>query len=255
MPDFGGLGRGIAKRAKEASQQAAAKVSPSEIAEEAARLQTLLASRRPEPGPVVGQWEIGIGNLLAEHPRTPGMLHGLVRQLNRYGGLAIAEQTLAIDGEEIEWDAVEEIRTRNIVEYLLSDAVGSQIERLPLPWFPGRGKLLDVLGNGLMTLVIAAADEQLAHPDVDIRIPAEVEYRKRGRRRDELHPGVLASLVLADPAVRSCLEATAQTHGVAVVASDDEDVQAVAQRAEKLRGQLASLKALVADRGKSASEA
>jgi hypothetical protein len=39
------------------------------------------------------------------------------------------------------------------------------------------------------------------------------------------------------------------------VASDDEDVQAVAQRAEKLRGKLAGLTALVADRGKSASEA
>jgi hypothetical protein len=270
MRDVGKFGRGIAHRAKQASQQAAAKVSQSiedhrhaaevggstsvrdegidgvssaEVTEEAGRLQALLATRRPSPGPVVGRWSIGIGDLLAGHPRIPAQLRGLVRHLDRYGGLAITEQEVAFDGEEIEWGAVTEIRTRNVVDYLVSDTVNPQLHNLPLPRFPGRRRLLDEVSKALLTLLIAVAQQQLDRPNVDIRIPAEIEYRDAGRRLHTLTPGVLAALVLIDPAVSQCLQATARAHGIDVCPADEELFQSVEERAAKLRLKLRAFKA------------
>jgi hypothetical protein len=270
MPDIGRFGRGIAQRAKETSQQAAAKVSQTyedhrhasgggdstsasgddgdtasstEVTEEVGRLQALLARRRPTPGPVVGRWSVGIGDLLAEHPRIPSQLRGMARHLDCYGGLAITEQAVAFDGDEIEWATVTEIRTRNVVDYLLSNAVNQQLHNIPLPWFPGRRKLLDAVSKALLTLLIAAAKQQLDRPNIDIRIPAEIEYRSGGGRRHEVTPGVVAALILIDPAVSQCLQATARAHGIDVCPADDELLQTLDERAVKLRLQFGALKA------------
>ena len=141
MPDFRSLGNGIAKRAKGCSQNAAEKVSQTydeyrrggssdnatapadstdeassaEVVEEARRLRALIERNRPSPGPVVGRWSIGVGDMLAEHPRMPEQLQDLARRLDRYGGLAITEDSVALDGNVVDWAAVTEIRTRNIV--------------------------------------------------------------------------------------------------------------------------------------------
>ena len=109
MPDFGSLKKGITEKARQAAGQinqqagqfpsrggeqsdeasADQAASGADIAEETGRLRALIEKRRPAPGPVRGRWSIGIGDLLAEHPRMPAALRGLVRQLDRYGGLAI----------------------------------------------------------------------------------------------------------------------------------------------------------------------
>jgi hypothetical protein len=98
MPDIGRFGRGIAQRAKETSQQAAAKVSQTyedhrhasgvgdstsasgddgdtasstEVTEEVGRLQALLARRRPTPGPVVAGGRSGSATYLPNTPAFP----------------------------------------------------------------------------------------------------------------------------------------------------------------------------------------
>ena len=50
-------------------------------------LQSLLESRRPDPGPVVGRWALGIGDMVADHPLTLNKVRGLVRKLNHFGGV------------------------------------------------------------------------------------------------------------------------------------------------------------------------
>ncbi len=133
-----------------------------------------------------------------------------------------------------------EIRTRNLVGYLLSDAIDKQVDRLPLPWFPGRGLLLDAVGAAVLTALVAVAGQQLEDGALDIRIPAEVHYRGVLHGK-ELSPGVLAALVLADPAVRECLQETARTHGVDVRASEDDPVDAAARRADRIKSAIAKL--------------
>lgn len=95
MPDIGGLGRGLLKGALSATEKVkdaavSRKVSvdepvrsepapepPAEEPEQAdasdvrelvEMFQQLLAKRRPPEGPIPGDWSVGIGDLLAEHP-------------------------------------------------------------------------------------------------------------------------------------------------------------------------------------------
>jgi hypothetical protein len=135
---------------------------------------------------------------------------------------------------------VTEIRTRNLVGYLLSDAIDKQAGKLPLPRFPGRGLLIDAVGSAVLTALVAVAGEQLQDGPLNLRIPAEVHYRGVLRSK-ELSPGVVATLVLTDPAVRRCLQETARTHGVEVLPSDDDPVEAAAHRADRIKSAIAKL--------------
>lgn len=221
-------------------QDALADAPSEDIGTEAGRVRSFLDARRPSVGPISGRWALGIGELIASHPRVPRQLHGVLKNLDRYGGVAISDQSLAIDGDEIAWTSVNEIRTTNFVEYLLSGAIVSQLDALPIPRFPGRRKLLDALSQSLLTLLIAAAKKQLDDHQ-DIQIPAEVRYRGVLRQR-RVTPGILATLILADPAVNQCLVQTAQARGVAVSPDDSDRAGNAEERANALRARLASFK-------------
>jgi hypothetical protein len=205
-------------------------------------LQSLLESRRPAPGPVVGRWALGIGDMVADHPLTPDKLHWLARKLNHFGGMAISEAGVEFDGDDVEWAAVEEVRTRSLIEYLFTGGVDHQIDKLPLPWFPFRRKVIGAISRAALTLLLAAAKQQLEGGAMDIRIPAEVHHQGLLRTR-ELSPGMLAAVILADPAVRACFEATAQAHGVAVAPADDDVMDDADQKAEQIKSMLAQLQA------------
>jgi hypothetical protein len=204
-------------------------------------LQSLLESRRPDPGPVVGRWALGIGDMVADHPLTPDKLSGLVRKLNHFGGVAISEEGVEFDGDRVKWVDVTEIRTRSLVEYLFSGGVDKQVDKLPLPWFPFRRKVIEAVSRAALTLLLAAAKQQLEGGALDIRIPAEVGYHGMLRTR-ELSPGMVAAAVLADPAVRQCFEATAQAHGVEIRPADDDVMEDAEERAEQIRSMLDRLK-------------
>ncbi len=268
VADFGGMRRRLAEQAKQVASQAqqvsqaglqqvqanltsAAAAGPdgvdpeagatdADVADEVNRLKAFLASHRPPPGPVQGRWAVGFGDLLAEHPRMPSALKGLARNLDRYGGLAISSNSLEFDHDSVEWASMTEIRTRNVVEYLLSGGLSQQIDSLPLPWFPGRRRVLDALSKALMTLVVTVSRDQLDR-HADVQIPAEVIYNGAIRRNRQLAPGILAALVMADPVVNQCFRATAQAHGVPVRPADDGAVSSAEQRADALRAKLGAL--------------
>ena len=208
--------------------------------DDASWLRSLLESRRPDPGPVTGRWALGIGDMVADLSVTPGKLRGLVRKLNYFGGVAIGEDAVEFDGDKVEWADVEEIRTRSLIEYMFTGGMDTQIDKLPLPWFPFRRKVVGVISRAALTLLLAAAKQQLEGGAMDIRIPAEVRYRGLLRSR-ELTPGMLAAVILADPAVRECFEATAQAHGVTLCPADDDVMEDADERAEQIRSMLAKL--------------
>jgi hypothetical protein len=203
-------------------------------------LRSLLESRRPDPGPVVGRWALGIGDMVADHPLTPEKLSGLVRKLNHFGGVAISEEGVEFDGDKVKWVDVIEIRTRSLVEYLFTGGVDKQADKLPLPWFPFRRKVIAAISRAALTLLLAAAKQQLDGGALDIRIPAEVDYHGMLRTR-ELSPGIFAAVVLADPAVRQCFEATAQAHGVEIRPADDDVMEDAEERAEQIKAMLDKL--------------
>jgi hypothetical protein len=210
--------------------------------DDASWLQSLLESRRPDPGPVVGRWALGIGDMVADHPLTPDKLRELTRKLNHFGGVAIGEEGVEFDGDDVKWSDITEVRTRSLVEYLFSGGVDKQADKLPLPWFPFRRKVIEAISRAALTLLLAAARQQLEGGALEIRIPAEVHYRGVLGTR-ELSPGMLAAVVLADPAVRQCFEATAQAHDVEILPADDDVLENAERRAEQIKSMLAKLQA------------
>jgi hypothetical protein len=216
---------------------------PSEVEELVEMFQKLIAKRRPPAGPIPGDWAFGVGDLLAEHPRVPKRVRGLVLKLNRFGGVAYSPQEVAFDGDDVEWEKATELRTRHIVDYLVGDAVQQQVENLPMPWFPGRKRVLDALGQALLTITIATAKDQLEKFELDLRIPAEVAYKASFGRTKEINAGVVSALVLADPAVNQSLVATARARGITVTADEDELLANAEERAEKIREKVKALEA------------
>ena len=109
-----------------------------------------------------------------------------------------------------------------------------------MPWFPFRTKVLGAISRAALTLLLAAAKQQLEGGAMEIRIPAEVHYRGMLRSR-ELAPGMLAALILADPAVRACFEATAQERGVTICPAEDDVMEDADARAEQIKSMLGKL--------------
>jgi hypothetical protein len=200
----------------------------------------LLSRVRPKSCPAQERWSLSIGDVVADAVNAPDPLRRIVGLLNHFGGVAFSAESVEFDGDDVDWSDVTEIRTRNLVGYLLSDAIDKQVGKLPLPRFPGRGLLIDAVGSAVLTALVAVAGEQLQDGPLNLRIPAEVHYRGMLRSK-ELSPGVLATLVLTDPAVRRCLQETARTHGVEVLPSDDDPVEAAAHRADRIKSAIAKL--------------
>jgi hypothetical protein len=180
--------------------------------------------------------------MIADHPLTPDKLHWLARKLNHFGGVAISEEGVEFDGDDVKWTDVTEIRTRSLIEYLFTGGVDKQADKLPLPWFPFRRKVIGAISRAALTLLLAAAKQQLEGGAMEIRIPAEVHYHGLLGTR-ELSPGMLAAVVLADHAVRECFEATAAAHGVEILAADDDVMEDADHRAEQIKSVLAKLQA------------
>lgn len=275
MPDLGELGRGLIKGARSATDRAGDVVrrrhdnektdaaepdvgavdvpladepeehaDDSEVAELVEQLRSLVDSRRPPPGPITQRWSLGLGDLLSVHPKVPRRLGGLTRRFDRFGGIAITAETVAFDGDDVHWSDVTEVRTRHMVDYLLGDAVQQQqVENVPLPWFPGRKRVLDALGKAVLTITIATAEKELDDFGLDLRIPAEIGYRAAFGRRRTLSAGVLAAVVLAEPSVNRALTATAQARGIPVTAGDDAGFANAAERAAAIREKVAALNA------------
>ena len=196
--------------------------------------QTIIKPVRPAPGPVHERWGVGVGELAANLPKMPGLLRGIARQLNQFGSVVVSPGGIEFDGDEVAWGKVTEIRTRRLVGYLLTDAITKQVDRLPVWWFPGRGLVLTGLTHAALTAVAVVADLRLDRGVFTLYIPAEVHYRGLVRAKD-IQPGVPAALVLSDPAVRDCVEATARWHGIPVRQADDDALEVAVRRAAVIR--------------------
>lgn len=197
--------------------------------------QAVIKPVRPAPGAATQRWGVGVGEVVASLPKLPGLVRGVARQLNQFGSVVVSPGGIEFDGDEAAWSKVTEIRTRRLLGYLFTDAITKQVDRLPVWWFPGRALVLSGLSHTALTAVALAADLQLDRGIFTVYIPAEV--RSKGLLRSHrITPGVPASLVLADPAVRDCVEATARAHGVPVIPAEDDALESAARRAAVIRG-------------------
>lgn len=201
---------------------------------------------RPDPDDEDGRWAIGVGDALARLIPGPDALDSLLRLLNRFGGIAISDRAVEYDGDSVDWDDVTEIRTHALLGYLFSGALDRQVDRLPLPWFPFRGLLVETTAQVALTALVVATGPVLGGAR-DVRIPSDVRYRGLLRHR-ELSPGVLAALLLAVPSVQREVASAAQRHGIAVRRADHDALDDAGRRARQVRSLLAKGYRAIAER-------
>ncbi len=81
-----------------------------------------------------------MGTLIGRHPRTPAVVQKLLGLLDGIGAVHLGPTEVGFDGEEIAWDKVVEIRTRNAFEVLTTTALEQEVDRVRefLPPVPGR---------------------------------------------------------------------------------------------------------------------
>lgn len=194
---------------------------------------SLLGPLRPTPGAIDGRWALGIGDTLARLAPGPDPVRAALRLLNHFGGIAISDDEVEFDGDAAHWDDVKEIETHKLAGYLLSGALDKQIDKLPVPWFPFRGLALGAASQAVLTLIVATVDG-VFRGAFDVAIPAEVHHRGLLREKT-LTPGMLATVLLADPAVREALTATARAHGVEIRPADDDVLDAARRRARRVK--------------------
>lgn len=209
--------------------------------------QAVLKPVRPKPGPATARWGVGVGEVAASLPKLPGLVREIARQLNQFGSVVVSPGGIEYDGDEVAWSKVSEIRTRRLVGYLVTDAITKQVDRLPVWWFPGRGLVLSGLTHAALTAVAVVADLRLDSGVFTVYIPADVKSKGLFRTAD-MSPGIPAALVLADPAVRDFVEATAQAHGIPILPADDDALEQAARRAAMIRYGIGQLGAIVAGR-------
>ncbi|MFJ9770273.1 hypothetical protein ACIRVF_03410 [Kitasatospora sp. NPDC101157] len=148
---------------------------------------------------------------------------------------------VGFDGEEVEWDKVVEIRTRNAFEVLTTSALEQDVDRIRefLPPVPGRKWAVTKAGEALATVVLAALERGSVDQRLDeLTVPAQIVHRGLLGRPRTLDAGCFAAatLVVAGQAGESLI-ATARQRGIPVrpaeTAAQDDRAEHVAVLRER----------------------
>ncbi|MGQ0840793.1 hypothetical protein [Actinokineospora sp.] len=174
---------------------------------------------RPQ-SPVQQPWGVSLGELLPAAPRVPAVLLGFTRRtLDRFGGLRLAPDGIGINGQQVDWATIEEIRVRNTLDVLLEASSQRLADRIAglVPWFvPARGYLTSLVVESVFGLVAQVAHRAMApQPRIPALIPYQIVYKGRfgGRHRVEL--GIFALLVVTLlPEVNQSIATTASRHRI-----------------------------------------
>lgn len=223
--DVGALGRsllGHAAKAAEAGRQAV--LRGTRRAAQGEWAYAALTSIDPPAVPALEPWKISIGALLLRHPQIPQLAHKALGLLDGFGAVHIGPDAVGFDGEEIAWDKVIEIRTRNAFEVMTTQALEHEVDRLRqfLPPVPGRKWVVTKAAEAIATVVLAALERGSVDQRLDeLDVPVEIVHRGlMGRHR--VRTGGLfaaASLVVVDQ-LNASLLATAQKRGIPVRPAD-----------------------------------
>ncbi|SOB86004.1 hypothetical protein [Streptomyces sp. 1331.2] len=160
---------------------------------------TALGSVPPPSVPATEPWKLSVGTLIGRHPRTPTVVHKLLGLLDGLGAVHLGPTEVGFDGEEIAWDKVVEIRTRNAFEVLTTTALEQEVDRVRefLPPVPGRKWVVTKAGEALATVVLAALERGSVDQRLDeLTVPARIVHRGLLGRPRTLDAGVFAAAVL-----------------------------------------------------------
>lgn len=200
--------------------------------------------------PVAEEWDASVQGLVRRVPYVPRIATAPLGLLDRFGAVTVGPQRVGLDGTDVDWTDVVEVRTEPAWTHLSAEALEANLAQYVgfLPPVPGRSWVLGKLSELLLSLYLAVLpmDDDLV-PGTDRRDPARdlllarpvtglVHRRRFGQ--GEVRAGTASVLLqLALPESTDVLLRTAADRGVPVVhvPADESQIGSVVARAAQWR--------------------
>ena len=140
--------------------------------------------------PLEREWDVSVQGVVRLVPYVPRFATAPLALLDRFGAVTIGPQRVGLDGKDVDWDRVVEVRTAPAWTCLSAEALEVNLAQyvVALPPLPGRAWVLGKISELLLSLYLAVlppdadGDDVLADAPPDRmfdRVVTEVVYRRR----------------------------------------------------------------------------
>ncbi|WP_155856095.1 hypothetical protein [Cellulomonas sp. URHD0024] len=213
----------------------------------------------PRPSdPLEREWDVSVQGLVRMVPYVPRIATAPLALLDRFGAVTVGPERVGLDGKDIDWGRVLEIRTEPAWTRLSAGMLELDLLRMTnvIPPLPGRRWLVRQVSELLFTLYLTAlpVDEDGEPHDDRVTIFAPVVstivYRRLVGHGEALASSTSALLQVALPGTSEAIVAAARAHGVPVVdvPVDETEVGEVVRRAEAWRRSATGLRDVIRSR-------
>ncbi|TFF17051.1 hypothetical protein [Cellulosimicrobium funkei] len=215
--------------------------------------------------PLEREWDVSVQGVVRLVPYVPRFATAPLALLDRFGAVTIGPRRVGLDGKDVDWDRVVEVRTAPAWTCLSAEALEVNLAQyvVALPPLPGRAWVLGKISELLLSLYLAVlppdadGDDALADAhallgasgDADVadadappdrmfdRVVTEVVYRRRFGTGEAQASTTSVLLQLALRGATDTIVRTAAERGVDVVhvKAEDTSIGTVVARAATWR--------------------
>lgn len=220
----------------------------------------------PRPSyPLEQEWDVSVQGLVRLIPYVPRFATAPFALLDRFGAVTVGPERVGLDGKDVDWDRVVEVRTAPAWTCLSAEALEANLAQyvVALPPLPGRSWVLRKIGELLFSLYLTvlppdldddaqallAQDREEDEPMFD-RVVTHVVYRRRFGQGEAQASTASVLLQLALRGSTDTVVRTAAARGVDVVhvRVEDTSMGQVVERAAAWRRSALDLRDRVARR-------
>ncbi|MBE9939009.1 hypothetical protein [Cellulosimicrobium cellulans] len=198
--------------------------------------------------PLEREWDVSVQGVVRLVPYVPRFATAPLALLDRFGAVTIGPQRVGLDGKDVDWDRVVEVRTAPAWTCLSAEALEVNLAQyvVALPPLPGRAWVLGKISELLLSLYLAVlppdadGDDVLADAPPDRmfdRVVTEVVYRRRFGTGEAQASTTSVLLQLALRGATDTIVRTAAERGVDVVhvKAEETSIGSVVARAATWR--------------------
>ncbi|MBE9925633.1 hypothetical protein G8C93_06980 [Cellulosimicrobium cellulans] len=198
--------------------------------------------------PLEREWDVSVQGVVRLVPYVPRFATAPLALLDRFGAVTIGPRRVGLDGKDVDWDRVVEVRTAPAWTCLSAEALEVNLAQyvVALPPLPGRAWVLGKISELLLSLYLAVlppdtdGDDVLADAPPDRmfdRVVTEVVYRRRFGTGEAQASTTSVLLQLALRGATDTIVRTAAERGVDVVhvKAEETSIGAVVARAATWR--------------------
>ncbi|MET7132599.1 hypothetical protein MT994_00595 [Cellulosimicrobium sp. MI9406] len=198
--------------------------------------------------PLEREWDVSVQGVVRLVPYVPRFATAPLALLDRFGAVTVGPRRVGLDGKDVDWDRVVEVRTAPAWTCLSAEALEVNLAQyvVALPPLPGRAWVLGKISELLLSLYLAVlppdadGDDVLADAPPDRmfdRVVTEVVYRRRFGTGEARASTTSVLLQLALRGATDTIVRTAAERGVDVVhvKAEETSIGSVVARAATWR--------------------